>query len=55
MMSVYTNDVDSLRQMISTAMAEAAMRPANIIHSSSKSLVASLRLVLRSIFINYQK
>ena len=51
LMSVYTNDVDSLRQMISTAMAQVFSSVITIVATFSSMVVLSIPLTLVSIFI----
>jgi len=51
LMSVYTNDVDSLRQMISTAMAQVFSSVITIVATFSSMVVLSVPLTLVSIFI----
>lgn len=51
LMSVYTNDVDSLRQMISTAMAQVFSSVITIVATFSSMIVLSVPLTLVSIFI----
>ena len=50
-MSVYTNDVDSLRQMISTAMAQVFSSVITIVATFTSMVVLSIPLTLVSIFI----
>ena len=50
-MSVYTNDIDSLRQMISTAMAQVFSSLITIVATFSSMLVLSIPLTLVSILI----
>ena len=49
-MSVYTNDVDSLRQMISTAMAQVFSSVITIVATFTSMVVLSIPLTLVSIF-----
>ena len=51
LMSVYTNDVDSLRQMISTAMAQVFSSVITIVATFTSMVVLSVPLTLVSIFI----
>ncbi len=51
MMSVFTNDVDSLRQMISTAMAQVFSSIITIVATFTSMVVLSVPLTLVSIFI----
>ena len=51
LMSVYTNDVDSLRQMISTAMAQVFSSLITIVATFTSMVVLSIPLTLVSIFI----
>ncbi|MBR5092019.1 MAG: ABC transporter ATP-binding protein [Bacteroidales bacterium] len=51
LMSVYTNDVDSLRQMISTAMAQVFSSVITIVATFTSMIVLSVPLTLVSIFI----
>ena len=51
LMSVYTNDVDSLRQMISTAMAQVFSSVITIVATFSSMIVLSVPLTLVSILI----
>lgn len=51
MMSVYTNDVDSLRQMISTAMAQVFSSVITIVATFTSMVVLSIPLTLVSLFI----
>ena len=51
LMSVYTNDVDSLRQMISTAMAQVFSSIITIVATFSSMIVLSVPLTLVSILI----
>ena len=51
LMSVYTNDVDSLRQMISTAMAQVFSSFITIVATFTSMVVLSIPLTLVSIFI----
>ena len=51
LMSVYTNDVDSLRQMISTAMAQVFSSVITIVATFTSMVVLSIPLTLVSIFI----
>ncbi len=51
LMSVYTNDVDSLRQMISTAMAQVFSSIITIVATFTSMVVLSIPLTLVSIFI----
>ena len=51
LMSVYTNDVDSLRQMISTAMAQVFSSVITIVATFTSMLVLSVPLTLVSILI----
>ena len=51
LMSVYTNDVDSLRQMISTAMAQVFSSVITIVATFTSMVVWSVPLTLVSIFI----
>ena len=51
LMSVFTNDVDSLRQMISTAMAQVFSSIITIVATFTSMVVLSLPLTLVSIFI----
>ena len=51
MMSVFTNDVDSLRQMISTAMAQVFSSIITIVSTFTSMVVLSVPLTLVSIFI----
>ena len=51
LMSVYTNDVDSLRQMISTAMAQVFSSVITIVATFSSMVVLSIPLTLVSIVI----
>ena len=51
LMSVYTNDVDSLRQMISTAMAQVFSSIITIVATFSSMLVLSVPLTVVSILI----
>ena len=51
LMSVYTNDVDSLRQMISTAMAQVFSSLITIVATFTSMVVLSIPLTLVSVFI----
>ena len=51
LMSVYTNDIDSLRQMISTAMAQVFSSVITIVATFTSMVVLSVPLTLVSIFI----
>ena len=51
MMSVYTNDVDSLRQMISTALAQVFSSLITIVATFTSMVVLSIPLTLVSIFM----
>ena len=51
LMSVYTNDVDSLRQMISTAMAQVFSSVITIVATFTSMVVLSVPLTIVSIFI----
>lgn len=51
LMSVYTNDVDSLRQMISTAMAQVFSSVITIVATFSSMLVLSVPLTLVSMLV----
>ena len=51
LMSIYTNDVDSLRQMISTAMAQVFSSVITIVATFTSMVVLSVPLTLVSIFI----
>ena len=51
MMSVYTNDVDSLRQMISTAMAQVFSSIITIVATFTSMLVLSIPLTLVSVLM----
>ena len=51
LMSVYTNDVDSLRQMISTAMAQVFSSVITIVATFTSMIVLSIPLTLVSILI----
>jgi ATP-binding cassette subfamily B protein len=51
MMSVYTNDVDSLRQMISTAMAQFFSSVITIVATFTSMLVLSVPLTLVSVLV----
>ena len=51
LMSVYTNDVDSLRQMISTAMAQVFSSVITIVATFTSMVVLSIPLTMVSIFI----
>ena len=51
LMSVYTNDVDSLRQMISTAMAQVFSSVITIVATFTSMVVLSVPLTLVSIFM----
>ncbi|MCR5198068.1 MAG: ABC transporter ATP-binding protein/permease [Prevotella sp.] len=51
LMSVFTNDVDSLRQMISTAMAQVFSSIITIVATCTSMVVLSVPLTLVSIFI----
>ena len=51
LMSVYTNDVDSLRQMISTAMAQVFSSVITIVATFSSMVVLSIPLTMVSILI----
>ena len=53
MMSVYTNDVDSLRQMISTAMAQVLSSVVTIVATFTSMVVLSIPLTLVSVLMAF--